>query len=438
VRDHEVALLTEFRRQFPDVRDILVYTYDQDAWQTPEYVYTKYSYGIPLSVRLPTYLTALHTAWTAGRTGESTLWWEPWELSAGEVYDALPKLPRTGFGLMLHSTIAEDQLAMPVDVWFRNVARISRDLGIPVVAEGLFSSTPQELEPLSIPMPRLIDEQYLAFMGVPGIVGIKEYFGINVPAHDLNLDLLKARLDNPARTTDELMTDITARYGSAAADVRTYLGLLADAVQVYPWDASPHVLSMGRQTPDHGWSGATIRGFPYIGGEPFTPAWESTRYAHYMQLDDKTQPRFWMLEDMGLRCALAANTFEKASVLGERLARELMSSEDKAQFAQIQGDIDIVLRASRSYALHIRETNVSQMLRQDLSAGRPMTAPLVQELGDLLDADVANQHQKGRVVEMRRLYREDPKNFVLSFLIPNTAESDQQSFRENPNNLTTK
>ena len=95
VRDHELALLREFRRQFPDVDDILVYTYDQDAWQTPEFQYNKFSYGIPLSDRLPGYLAALHQVWTEGRAGKARMWWEPWELSAGQVYTILPKLPRT-------------------------------------------------------------------------------------------------------------------------------------------------------------------------------------------------------------------------------------------------------------------------------------------------------------------------------------------------------
>jgi hypothetical protein len=438
VRDHETALLKEFRRQFPEIRDLLIYTYDQDAWQTPEYTYNKYSYGIPLASRIASYLTALQQAWTSGRSGQARLWWEPWELSAGEVYAALPKLPRTDFGLMLHSTIAEDQLAMPVDVWFRNVARMSQSLGIPVVAEGLFASTPQEVDPLMIPSPRLVDEQYLAFMGVPGVVGIKEYFGINVPVHDFDIDVLKARIQNPSRSTQELIDAVTARYGDLAPDVRKYLGLLSDAVQVFPWDASPRTLGMGGATPDHGWSGATIRGFPFLGRQPFTPAWESTRYAHYMVLDDKAQPHFWMLEDMELRCKLTADLLDQASQIGERLVHKLPEREDRDQFTQIQHDIDIIERVSRSYALHLRETNVAQMLRQDLEAGRPLTAALAQELGDLLEADVANQHEKGRVVEMRRLYRDDPKAFVQSYLVPNTEETDQQSFRENPQNITTR
>jgi len=111
VRDHELALLKEFRRQFPDVDDILVYTYDQDAWQTAEFQYTKFSYAVPLAARLPGYLAALHRVWTEGRTGRAQMWWEPWELSAGQVYAMLPKLPRADFGLIIHANIAEAQLA---------------------------------------------------------------------------------------------------------------------------------------------------------------------------------------------------------------------------------------------------------------------------------------------------------------------------------------
>jgi hypothetical protein len=85
---------------------------------------------------------------------------------------------------------------------------------------------------------------------------------------------------------------------------------------------------------------------------------------------------------------------------------------------KIQGDVDIFRRVARSYALHLRETNVAQMLRQDLEAGRPLTKALVGELGRLLDADLANQKGHGRVVDMRRLYFEDPEAFVRRYLIP--------------------
>jgi hypothetical protein len=412
VRDHELALLREFRRQFPEIDDILVYTYDQDAWQTPEFQYTKFSYGIPLADRLPEYLAALHQVWTDGRTGSTRLWWEPWELSAGQVYAMLPKIPRAGFGLIIHANIAEAQLALPVDVWFRNTARMCRDLGIPVLAESFFASATEEIEPLSIPAPRLVDEEYSAFVAVPGIVGIKEYFGINTDAPDFDVELLQSRLRNPSRSTDDLIADITRRFGAAQIDVRSYLELLAEAIQTYPWDASWSAREVGKASIDHGWSGATIQGAVWP-----TPAWQATRHAKFMKTDS-TQPHFWMLEDVELRCKLTADILDKARDLSARVLDELENPADKAQFRQIQNDVDIFRRVSRSYALHLRETNVTQMLRQDTEAGRSMNTALLNELGQLLEADVNNQNGRGRVIEMRRLFLADPGEFVREYLIP--------------------
>jgi hypothetical protein len=428
VRDHELALLREFRRQFPEVDDILVYTYDQDAWQTPEFQYNKFSYGIPLSDRLPGYLAALHKVWTEGRAGQARMWWEPWELSAGQVYAILPKLPRADFGLIIHANIAEAQLALPVDGWFRKTARMCRDLGIPVVAESFFSSATEEIEPLSIPAPRLVDEEYAAFVHVPGAIGIKEYYGINTNAPDLDRDLLAARLHGSVHSTDDLIDGITKRFGAAQSDVLEYLALTSDALETYPWDASWFAREVGRASTDHGWAGATIRGASFD-----TPAWEATRHARFMTTDS-AQPHFWMLEDVQLRCKLAADLLDKASDLSPRLLKALPSSTDRAQFEQIQKDVDAFRHVSRSYALHLRETNVAQMLRQDLAAGRPMTAALVKELGRLLDADVANQQGPGRVVEMRRLYQESPENFVRRYLIP----TDGTPSEKGPFTLTTR
>jgi hypothetical protein len=412
VRDHEIALLAEFRRQFPDVDDILVYTYDVEAWQTPEFQYTHFSFGVPLADRLPGYLAALHRVWVQGRTGKARMWWEPWELSAGEIYTMLPRLPRTDFGLILHSNIAEAQLALPVDVWFRNTARMSLELGIPVLAHAFFASASEEIETLSIPAPRLVDEEYLAFLHVPGVSGIKEYYGFDPSAPDLDVDLLQARLRSPSLSTEELLTQITRRFGAAQTEVRRYLDLLSDALQTYPWDASWFAREVGRASVDHGWSAATIRG-----AEANTPSWKSTRHARFMKMD-KTQPHFWMLEDVQLRCQLSADILDRAAGIAARLQNELADANDRLLFQHIENDVDIFRHVTRSYALHLRETNVAEMLRQDISAGRPLNAALAKELSQLLDADVANQNSQGRVVQMRRLYRDDPTDFIRRYLIP--------------------
>jgi hypothetical protein len=414
VREHELALLKALRREFPEVEDILVYSYDQDAWQVPEFQYTEHTYGVPLSERLAPYLEALHRIWTEGRERRSMIWWEPWELSAGQVYAILPKLPRRSFGLMLHSNIAEVQLTMPVDVWFRNTARMAFALGIPVVAEGFFSSATEELEPLLLPAPRLVDAQYLAVNRVPGVVGIKEYYGVDPSVPDLNLASLRTRLQNPALSTEQLLERITVRFGALQADILPYLEAIASALEVYPWDASWFARRAGTASIDHGWSAATVQGADFN-----TPAWKSTRHAHFMRTEP-SEPHFWMREDVQLRCQVAADWLDRAHELGQDLPAKLPSA-DQSLFLAYQSNIETLRRIVRSYALHLRETNVAQMLRQDLEASRPMTATLARELGDLLDADVENQSGQGRVLEMRRLYRESPKAFIERYLLPTPA-----------------
>jgi hypothetical protein len=140
---------------------------------------------------------------------------------------------------------------------------------------------------------------------------------------------------------------------------------------------------------------------------------------------DKLQPHFWMLEDVQLRCKASADLLDKATDRFRRLESELGRSEDRKQFEDIQKDVDVFRRVSRSYELHLRETNIAQMLRQDLAAGRPMNSMLTKELESVLDRDVVNQGNHGRVVEMRRLYIDDPKSFIQRYLVPVAGPSTE-------------
>jgi hypothetical protein len=421
-------LLREFRKNFPDVDDIQVYTYDQDAWQTAEFQGSKYSAGIPLSERLPAYLKKLHQVWTEGRAATHRMWWEPWELSAGQVYAVLPQLPKDGFGLMIHTNIGEVQRAVVADLWFRNTVRICRSRNIPVIAEAFWASRNEELEPLSIPSPRLADEAYLAIMRVPGIVGIKEYYGLLPEKTDLDLDVLRIRFSGFAGGTDEVLRKIAEPFGEVREKVYAYIGFLSDARQMYPWDASWLGREVGKAKLDHGWAAATIRG-----EVANTPSWRSTRRVIFMRTDN-AQSGFWELEDIQLRCQSAAEATEQALNIGNEIIAQLTSATEKAFFAGIQHDADYFRRVCVSYAVHIRETNIAQQLRRNLALNKPLNQRLVAEMAKLLAEDVANQDGKGRVLEMKRLFAEDSAAFVNSYLLP----TDKTPLEEGEFTLTTR
>lgn len=123
--DKYVSLLKRLKQEVPELDDIEVYTFDQDAWVANEFGNGPTDRDIPLHERIPAFLQALTGAW-AEVSPDGMVWWEPWEISAGQIYACIPSLPTRNFGMFLHSNIAEVQLSRPVDVWFKNTVQLWR------------------------------------------------------------------------------------------------------------------------------------------------------------------------------------------------------------------------------------------------------------------------------------------------------------------------
>lgn len=406
---YETGLLKEFVNKFGDVDDILVYTYDQDAWQASQFQTNAAKRGVPLHERLPTYLKTLQAIWTE-REGNHTMWWEPWELSAGQIYKIVPQLPTENFGLMIHNNIAEAQINKPVDLWYRTVTRMCQQRGIPVCGEGYFTAMTEEVESLSIPCPRMVDEQFLAMTAVPGIIGVKEYFGVDPRPTDFNLAIFTARIKHPNATTDQLLDGITARFGNQQPAVRNILEKLSEAMRHVPFEASWHLRLISKASIDHAWTAATIHG-----GMADTPSWNSTRHSMFMKCDN-AQPHPDMLEDIQLRCEIAAGHMKSALDALPALVEKLAPGKDREMFEKLQKEVDHFYRVMTSYALHLRETNVAMLIRGDVEAKRPMQENLVAEMKKLLQADVENQRGKGPVLRMRDEFNVDAAKFVNEHL----------------------
>lgn len=409
--EYETSLLKQFVKEFPEVDDILVYTYDQDAWQANQFSEAKYSRGIPLHQRLPKYLKQLQDAFIQSRTAHR-MWWEPWELSAGQIYKIIPQLPTDNFGLIIHCNIAEAQIAKPVDLWFRQTARLCSRRGLPVIGEAAFCDMTEETQDFSIPCPRLVDQQFLAMKNTPGIVGIKEYFGILPDQFDFNFSTFAARLTGSIEPTDQLLIGLTSRFGDQQPTVLKFLKHTTDAMEMYPWEASWMFRLTSHASIDHGWSAA------YIHGQMAdTPSWNSTRRAKFMVTDDQQQHPD-LLEDVQLRCEIAADDLAQALPFAQTLAATEKMEPERTYFARRAQEIDGFMRVARSFALHLRETNLAWLLRNDLDHHRPLTPSLVAEMKNLLTKDAENQHHQGRVLQMQKLFTENPEEFLKTKLLP--------------------
>ena len=377
---HLVARLAEV---CPEIDDILVYTYDQEAWLCSEFGDCPRCHGVPLHDRLPAFLQVLRDAWASARP-EGTVWWEPWELSAGQTLMMANRVPNRNFGLMLHTNIAEVQAAHPVDPWFRNMTRLCAKRGIPVVGELFLASATEEVQPFVIPAPRLVHQALTALRGVSGVVGAKEYFGLLPDRADPNLEMAGQVFVSPGIGLDAALAAIAAPYGDGRGSVLEAWHAAASGLELFPWDVCWKLRNIGRRISAwHDWKAYRLPGHLVD-----SPSWCSTRRALFMTTEnDALHP--WFYEDMGLRCQLSAETLDAAAAACEQ-ARAQVPASLRAAVESWASDLLGMRRCVRSYQCHIHETLLAQHVRDALASGRP-TDPLVERLRAMLRLDADNQ-----------------------------------------------
>ncbi len=314
VRDAYAERLRWFFREFPDVDDVMVYNYDQRAWLCSEFGPCPRCHGVPLADRLPGFIEMLIDAIQEVKPG-ARYWWEPWELSEGQIHAILDKIRTDHLGVIMHSTIAEVQTVNMTDLTFRNIARHAAQRGIPMIGEAFLGGATEEKEMLThFPCPRLTWQQLRAIHECPGVMGVKEYYGQQPAEFSVNADMLKAYLRAPTASAEELLEPIAASYGAEAQ--RLLLDaweLSAFGTEVFPWNASWHMRQVWHAALTQEWTEVPHGIWP-------TPSWQANRRGFYMVIDQPAQHP-WLKEDVGLRAHKAAELFERSVALLERAER---------------------------------------------------------------------------------------------------------------------
>lgn len=388
ISDEKVAIRHEllveaFARDFPGVDDLLIYTYDQDAWLCSEFGPCPRCLGVPLHRRLPSFLSRIAAAWRR-HNPQGRLWWEPWELSAGQVFHCVEQLPAEGFGLALHSNIAEVQATMVADRWLKNTAGLAAARGIPVIAEYWLGGSSEELEPLlHLAHPLVTLRALKTIATVPGVVGIKEYYGLSPDREDPNLRMTGLFLADPAITEDQALRSLAEPYGSAASAIAEFWQLTSTGMELFPWDVSWFVREVGRSRTNHNLSAAFLRGFVGL-----TPSWYSTRAAIFMRTDN-SQPHPWMLEDVQLRFELAADRWKQAIQAGQTLLSQVPQAFRESLRRNLF-DLGRLQRRAVAYASHLRATNLVTIMRHQRKHGEQIPEHVLQELHSVLEADRRN------------------------------------------------
>ena len=414
-------LLKDFMVSFPEVDDVLVYTFDQQAWLCSEFGPCPRCSGIPLDARLPAFLNMLNETMQSVRPN-TRLWWKPWELSKGQVVAILDDVKPAHFGLVLNPSSSNEvypfnDRSFKSDLGVRRLVQMAEERGIPVLGE--FDHT--FYKPLYLFedfFPRLIYEQMIGWKEMKGIVGVKEYYGFAPTTFSVNAAMLKAWMRSPDASLDSLLAEIAAPYGAKAAPlVIQAWEYVARSVEAYPWDTTYLIGPMGLDRPwdgGHDWEPVTIPNATWD-----TPIWKANRKGNFMLTEEhKAHP--WVFEDAGLRLEDSAALGFKAVELYDQA---IAAGGDRTDDLRIQREI--VFKTSRSLrakGIHFLLTLAAQDARM-VQHDDNQFAVVAKRIESLLEQDVANQGSRPEVVAKLAEFRRDPRAWITANLAPRSYET---------------
>ena len=115
---------------------------------------------------------------------------------------------------------------------------MAHDRGIPVVGE--FDHTLYKgLYLIADFFPRMVHDQIQAWREMPGVVGLKEYYGFAPSQFSVNAAMLKECMATPDAPLEELLKRVAAPYGEKAAPIMIEAWeKVARGVESYPWDTT--------------------------------------------------------------------------------------------------------------------------------------------------------------------------------------------------------
>ncbi len=379
-----VLLLERLAQLFPGLDDLQVYTYDVDAWLCSEFGTCARCRGVPLHTRLVGFVNTLASTWSRVTPG-GRVWWEPWELSSGQSLRCLELLSPKGLGLVIHCNSAEVMATMAVDRWVKNMGTVALRRGIPVMVQYFLGGTSEETEPYFLAHPLVTLRGLRGIAQVPGLVGIKEYYGLGPDRDDPNLRMTGLFFHNPQIGEAEALRQLAQPYGQTADSMIRYWTLTSESMELFPWETTWFIREIGRSRVDHSLSAATLRGMDIN-----TPTWRSSRHATFLRIEPAYPPHPWMLEDVQLRCEQAARRMGEALEVGLQL-RQNLPAEFAASFTQNLYDLGRFQRRALAYAYHLRETNLVTCLRAASKDGATEHVQrLSQELLSVMADDLGN------------------------------------------------
>lgn len=410
-------LFTDFLTSFPEVDDIMIYTYDQQAWICSEFGPCPRCSGLPLHERLPDFINFLNKTMQKSRP-HSMLWWKPWELSTGQMVSIFDRLDPNSLGLMLNPSTSNEvypfnDRSFKSDLGVKRLVQMAYERNIPVVGE--FNHTLYKpLYLIEDYFPRLVYEQMCGWKEMKGIIGIKEYYGFSPETFSVNAAMLKAWIKSPDATLEQLLEEVAAPYGEKTAPLMIQAWeYVAQSVEAFPWDTTYLIGPMGldrhRGDGAHDWEPVSITATAWQ-----TPIWQANRRGNFMLTQEhKAHP--WLFEDAGLRLEDSAALAFKAIEYFDKAAS---LKQNKVDDIKMQRESVLkVARALRGKSLHFLLTLAAQNARM-VQYDQKQFGIVVERLEKMLVKDVENQAGNATVEQKLAELRKDPKAWLKANLNP--------------------
>lgn len=308
-------MMKELMLALPDVDDFMFYTYDQHAWLCSEFGSCPNCAGIPLEDRLPGFINSFKRE-MAAINPNAVFWWQPWELSLGQILQVLTRIDTNNFGLMLNTAGVESYFCNLDNHWIRCISYILEERGIPFIGEIQTSGSGVGVVPLQrYACPTLVYRQIGIVKELPGFCGIKEHFGYAFGATSCNMLFLKEYLQTPEASQDELLMRTAMYYGGKASELLIAAWKLAEkATDLIPYEFTYCYSNIAGLPTTHGFD------FPMPEAvHADTPAWESDRRAFFFLTHDM-QYHPWALENAALKLKHASVRLQKCAELINKAA----------------------------------------------------------------------------------------------------------------------
>ena len=401
----ECEKFKKFFKNCPTVKDIMIYTYDQHAWLCSEFGNCPRCAGIPLSDRLPKFLnTILDTLYDIDP--EITFWWQPWELSLGQILDTLDKIDKPNFGLMLNTGGLESYFTNFQNTWIKTIGDKAKEKNIPIIGEIQATGSGVGTVPLQrFPCPTLVYRQIEILQSLPTLKGIKEHFGIAFSRLGVNTLFLKEYFKNCNLSLDELLKNTAKYYGEKASEYLIEAWKESEkGMDLIPYSFTYEYSNIACLSPKHDYN------FPKVNCvHANTPAWESDRRAGIMLTHD-TNYHPWAMENAALLFKQSSAKFLKVAELYKKAIEVCSARADDLEEAY--SDIMVMYRANKGqYLKFMMGLTAVDARTAYFQNDKKKYSAIYDKFESLLKEDMENREYDDEVKKEYETFKKDDKYY---------------------------